>query len=110
MVFQIWFNLDFSSSESISSKARGLIRILREIFISSSTCSLDLDISLRASMAGACEDLPPFSFWAAIICFLLAKFLLLSSLLQGKFFLLFNSDFLPLGLLLLQPLEFLLLL
>merc|ERR1719177_108357 len=48
-------------------------------------------------MAGACDFLPPFSFWAAF-----------SSLLLGKFFLLLNSDLLPLGLLLLQPLEFLL--
>merc|ERR1719186_1627165 len=71
MVFQIEFALFLSSSESISLRAKGLIRILREIFISSSTCSLDLDISLRASMAGAWDFLPPFSFCAAIISCLL---------------------------------------
>merc|ERR1719412_1780387 len=51
----------------MASRSRGLMRMLREIFISSSTCSLVLDISLRASRAGACCFLPPFSFWAAII-------------------------------------------
>merc|ERR1719186_2345462 len=71
MVFQIEFALFLSSSESISLRAKGLIRILKEIFISSSTCSLDLDISLRASMAGAWDFLPPFSFCAAIISCLL---------------------------------------
>merc|ERR1719470_323234 len=51
-------------------------------------------------MAGACDFLPPFSFWAAIIsCLFLANLLFLSSLLLGKFFLLLNSDLLPLGLL-----------
>merc|ERR1719495_2879615 len=100
----------------MASRSRGLIRMLREIFISSSTCSLVLDISLRASRAGACCFLPPFSFWAAIISCLLrsassslfffssASFALLSglllflSLLLSQFLLLFSSDFLPLGL------------
>merc|ERR1719370_315666 len=70
-------------------------------------------------MAGACDFLP-FAlsilkclllckiFSLFLFGCLLAEFLLFSSLLLGKFFLLLNSDFLPLGLLLLQPLELLL--
>merc|ERR1719430_160891 len=81
-------------------------------------------------MAGACDFLPPFSFWAAIISCLLrsasssafffarssASFFSAASLRSfsssalfcwASFFLLLNSDLLPLGLLLLQPLEFL---
>merc|ERR1719357_859729 len=76
-------------------------------------------------MAGAADFLPPFSFCAAIISCLLrsassrafffsrasASFFsdssFLSSLLLGELFLLLNSDFLPLSLLLLQSLEFL---
>merc|ERR1719264_911849 len=73
MVFQIWFDLFFSSSESISSRARGLMRMDREIFISSSTCSLDLDISLRASMAGPVDFLPPSFCAASISCLFLSS-------------------------------------
>merc|ERR1719350_1621134 len=79
-------------------------------------------------MAGACDFLPPFSFWAAIISCLLrsasssafffsraSASLFSDSSLRAfsssalfcwaSFFLLLNSDLLPLGLLLLQPLE-----
>merc|ERR1719461_2121232 len=65
-------------------------------------------------MAGGADFLPPFSFWAAIIsCLLISAssiLLFLLSLLPGQLFLLFCSDLLPLGLLLLQPLQFSLLL
>merc|ERR1719320_64492 len=48
------------------------------------------------------------SFSFLLLSLLLAKLLLFSSLLLSKFFLLLNSNLLPLGLFLLQPLEFLL--
>merc|ERR1719376_457760 len=127
IVFQIELHLFLISSESSSSRGIGLIRMFKEILHSFSTCSLDLDSSLRASIAGA-EDLPPFSFWAAIIsCLLISAssilffFLLsLSSLFLGLFlsdlFLLFSlfhcqglfllcPDFLPLCLFFLEPLQ-----
>merc|ERR1719420_768396 len=70
IVFQIELHLFLISSESNSSKGIGLLRMFKEILHSSSTCSLDFESSLRASIAGA-EDFPPFSFCAAIISCLL---------------------------------------
>merc|ERR1719376_1981015 len=120
IVFQIELHLFLISSESSSSRGIGLIRMFKEILHSSSTCSLDLDSSLRASIAGA-EDSPPFSFWAAIISCLfslsslflrlfLPDLFLLFSLFHCQGLFLFCPDFLPLGLFFLEPLQLCLLL
>merc|ERR1712080_568550 len=68
----------FSSSESISSRARGLILKLREIFISSSTCSFVFDISLCASINGPFA-FPPFppSLASCLLLFFFHLFFLL---------------------------------
>merc|ERR1712198_648393 len=87
----------FSSSESKASRSRGLILMERAIFISSLSCSLVLDISLRASVTAP----PP-----AVLAFFFHPLLLL----HGQLLLLLGSDLLPLGLLLLQALELFLLL
>merc|ERR1719312_1827381 len=88
----------------------GLIRMFKEILHSSSTCSFDLDSSLRASIAGA-EDLPPFSFWAAIISCLLisaSSILFFFSSASAAFFFLGCHHFLSLDFCFFHPLFLLL--